>query len=269
MLIAVLAQIGDVDLRAVVALIPVSPLFWLVFPACYFAITISEWIIFRRLWGLPAEGFLALTRKRIGNEVLLGYIGEVYFYAWARKRSRMVGAPFGAVKDVAILSAVAGNVVTLAMLAIAWPLFGSEALGVGGDVLRWSTVVLVGTSIVAMFFRRRLFSLPGHELRFVLTAHFVRIFATTALTGLMWHLALPQIALSWWVLLSAIRLLLSRLPFLPNKDFVFAGLAVLLIGHDSEIAALMTMMASLYLATHLLLGLLLMGVELGRAREPG
>jgi len=54
---------------------------------------------------------------------------------------------------------------------------------------------------------------------------------------------------------------LSRLPFLPNKDVVFAGLAVFMIGHDAEVGALMTMMASLFLVTHLGLGLLLVGGE--------
>ena len=35
---------------------------------------------------------------------------------------------------------------------------------------------------------------------------------------------------------------------------MFAGVAVLLVGRDVEIGALMTMMARLILATHLLLG---------------
>ena len=70
-----------------------------------------------------------------------------------------------------------------------------------------------------------------------------------------WHLALPGVALQWWLLLATLRMLLSRLPLLPNKDIVFAGLAVFLIGHDAEIGALMTLMASLILCTHLFMGL--------------
>ena len=58
------------------------------------------------------SGLIALHKKRISNEVLLGYSGEAYFYAWARQRSQMVAAPFGAVKDVSILSAIAGNAIT-------------------------------------------------------------------------------------------------------------------------------------------------------------
>jgi hypothetical protein len=55
-------------------------------------------------------------------------------------------------------------------------------------------------------------------------------------------------------LLAAVRLLLSRLPLLPNKDLVFAGVAVVMIGRAAGIDALMTMMASLILATHLIVG---------------
>jgi hypothetical protein len=69
----------------------------------------------------------ALHKKRISNEVLLGYSGEAYFYAWARQRTQMVAAPFGAVKDVTILSAIAGNAITLIMMIAALP-FGINLL---------------------------------------------------------------------------------------------------------------------------------------------
>jgi hypothetical protein len=266
-LLAILAQIGDLDFRQVAALLPVSGAFWLTFAAYYAAPVVGEWVIFRRLWRIPASGIIALTRKYIGNEVLLGYIGEVYFYVWARRRSRMTGAPFGAIKDVAILSAVVGNVATLAMMAVAYPLLGMLHLGIEGRTLYLSTFVLVATSLAALLFRRRLFSLPAGELRFVVAMHAARIVVTTGLLALMWHLILPDVALGWWVLLAALRLLLSRLPFLPNKDLAFAGLAVIAIGHDSEIAALLTMIASLLLATHILLGFLLMSAELAGLRE--
>ena len=64
-------------------------------------------------WDMPAQADLGAAKdklkKLIGNELLLGYVGEVYFYDWARRHVKMEGSPFGAVKDVAILSALAGN----------------------------------------------------------------------------------------------------------------------------------------------------------------
>jgi hypothetical protein len=112
-----------------------------------------------------------------------------------------------------------------------------------------------------LFLRKKLFGLPRPDLLYVSAIHTVRIAVATLLTAYAWHLVLPDVGLQWWVLLSALRMLVSRLPLLPNKDIVFAGLAVFLIGHDAEIGALMTMMASLILATHLVLGLLLVSFE--------
>ena len=41
---------------------------------------------------------------------------------------------------------------------------------------------------------------------------------------------------------------------MPNKDVVFAGVAILVLGNDVEVAALMTAMAALILIAHLLVG---------------
>jgi hypothetical protein len=177
----------------------------------------------------------------------------------------MTGAPFGAVKDVTILSALVGNAVTLVMVALAYPFLGDLPLGMIGKTFYLSTSVLAATSLAAMVFRGRLFSLPRKDLIFVSELHLARIVVTTGLAALMWHLILPAVPLGLWLLLAAFRLLLSRLPFLPNKDFVFAGLAVLLVGHDSEVAALLTLMASLILTTHILVGGAVAGADLAGA----
>jgi hypothetical protein len=260
--VAAATQIARLDFAQVGRLLPASPLFWMTFTAFYMTTPLAEWVIFRRLWTLPKSGIFALTRKRIANEILLGYIGDLYFYTWARKRAHVTGAPFGAVKDVAILSAVVGNVATLALVLAAWPLFSWMAVGLHAHSAAIPLAILAISSVAPIFLRKQIFSLPTGELRFVLSIQAARIAATTVLSSVLWHLILPQVALSWWVILSAFRLLLSRLPFFPNKDFIFAGLAVLLIGHDSEIANLMAMMAGLMLATHLILGLILVGGEL-------
>jgi hypothetical protein len=173
----------------------------------------------------------------------------------------MTSAPFAAIKDVAILSAMTANAVTLALLAMAWPLLASLNLGIDGRTLLVSVAIVIAISSVVLLFRNKLFSLPAADLRAVAGIHFIRILATTSLAALCWHLVLPQVALSWWLLLATLRMLLSRLPLLPNKDIVFAGLAVFLVGHDAEIAALMTMMASLILTTHLGVGLSLVTAE--------
>ena len=251
---AVLYQLRHLDIDAVAAILPRSPLFWLAFAAYYLATPVFDFLIFRRLWGLPAAGFGALTRKFVGNEILMGYIGEVHFYSWARSRLKMVAAPFGAVKDVAILSAVMGNIVTLAVLAAAYPFLGALHIGVAPKTLVAAVAITLSSSLALLMLRGRVLTLGRRDLAFVAAAQLLRVMVTALLPALLWHLAMPQIAIGWWILLAAIRLLLSRLPLLPNKDLVFAGVAVLLIGRTVGIEDLMTMMASLILATHLIVG---------------
>lgn len=255
-LAAAVWQARSLNLADITALVPTSPLFWAVFVVSYLAGPFSEWIIFRKLWGVGLRAMDALIRKLIYNELLLGYLGEVYFYTWARRKLPMEATPFGAVKDVAIMSAVAGNVMTLLLIALAYPYLALLPLAQYGNDIAWSLASVVGISLVPFLLRRQIFSLSRGELWMVFGIHTGRIVATTALNAVLWALVLPQVQIGWWLVLSAIRLLVGRLPFVPNKDVVFAGIAVLALGQDVQIAALMAMMAALILSTHLILALI-------------
>ena len=210
------------------------------------------------------RGIFALLRKLVSNTILLGYLGEVYFYAWARRNAHINAAPFGAIKDVSILSALTGNIVTLAMVVISAPLFRSLHLGMDGEAFVLSTVFVTIISLAVLLLRKRLFTLPRKELWIIAGIHFGRILATILLAAIMWHILLPTVALTWWLLLGTLRQLVSRLPFLPNKDVVFAGLAVFFVGNDASIASAMALMAALTLGTHLLVGAVLGISELVR-----
>ncbi len=260
-LVAAIWQLRNVDFSTVRAMLPTTPLFWLVFAAAYFTGPAFDWLIFRRLWRIPVSGFAALVKKLIGNELLFGYVGELYLYTWARRRTEMTSAPFGAIKDVTILSGMVGNATTLILLALSYPLLGALKLGIDAPTFVGSVALVLLTSSAVLLFRKTLFSLPKGELRVVTLLHIVRIIVSNTLNACCWHLALPDVAIEWWLVLAALRLLISRLPFIPNKDVVFAGVAVFLIGHDAEIGTLMTMMATLILATHLGLGIVLVSAE--------
>ena len=261
-LIAALWQLRHVDVRGVIAMVPRSPLFWLVFAAGYLAMPASEWVIYRRLWTLPGKGFLALLRKRISNEIVAGYSGELYFYAWARRHATMVGTPFGAIKDVSVLSAVVANVCTLALAALSWRALVALNLGADAKVMILSAASIALPSLVALAMRKRLFSLPRAELRRIAVIHLLRIVATTVLAAALWAVTLPAAPLAWWLVLATLRMLVSRLPLIPNKDIVFAGLVAFTVGQSSQVTAMLTMIAALWLITHLLLGAILAAVDI-------
>jgi hypothetical protein len=166
----------------------------------------------------------------------------------------MEAAPFGAIKDVTILSALTGNVMTLVMLVFTWPLVSSGQIGMEMRSTFLSLGVILVTSFVILLFRQRLFTLPKRELWFISIVHVLRILVVLACSALMWHLVLPDVSVDLWIVLATLRMLLSRLPLLPNKDVVFAGLAVFLLGHEVQVASLMTLMAAMLLVAHLAVG---------------
>jgi hypothetical protein len=262
--LAVVLAMHGMNPERIFQLVPASPSFWVVFALFYLAGPFSEWVIFRRLWRLPVGGIVPLLRKLVCNELLFGYLGEAYFYAWARRRQTMMATPFGAIKDVAILSAMAGNGVTLLLVLAMVPLIQASDISLDHSSVLLSMCNVLVTSIAAKFLRRRIFTLPRAELRFILEAHLLRIVVTTVLSAVLWHMALPQVPVTSWLLLSTLRLLVSRLPFVPNKDVAFAGLAVFTLGHETNIAALMTMMASVILLVHVVLGVAIVLTDLVR-----
>ena len=124
-------------------------------------------------------------------------------------------------------------------------------------VVIWTvpTLGILVTSLAATVWRKSLFSLTAGELHMVFWAHMARILATTLISATLWFMVLPDTPIGWWLVLAAVRLLISRLPFVPNKDVVFAGVAVLAAGANLHIAELMAMMAGLILSAHLIAGL--------------
>lgn len=239
--------------EAVSAMVPHHWSFWTVFVLFYLHGPLLEWVIFRRLWNIPfLSGIMALLRKLVSNELVFGYLGEAQFYSWVRARANLTTAPFGAIKDVAILSALTGNGATVVMLIFAWPIVSSGQLGMAAFDVFLSLGFVLLTSCVILLFRKKLFSLDRRELWFITGAHIVRTILFIVMSATLWHLVLPQVSVGLWTVMATLRMLVSRLPFLPNKDVVFAGLAVFLLGHDLEIAALMTMMAAITLAAHVI-----------------
>lgn len=254
LLLAIALRLRTFGIEEALSALPRTPAFWITFAAYYLALPGSEWVIFHRLWKIPAKGLVALTRKLVSNEILLGYSGEVYFYTWARRHAALAAAPFGAIKDVSILSALAGNVFTLAMCGLAWPFLGTLAPSIPGRAVLESAVIILSLSVVTLFFRNRLFSLEARQLRAIFGIHVARLVTTTFLAGLLWHFALPETPLAMLLLLATLQLLVTRLPFIPSKDLVFANLAVVLVGNGGSLPVAITMIASALIVTHLLLG---------------
>jgi hypothetical protein len=250
-------QLGQIDAQQLQNALPQNLWFLPVLLALYFALPVADWIIFRRLWALPVSGFFILLAKRIGNEVLISYSGEVYFYLWARKRSDLTAAPFGAIKDVNILSALAANLVALLLLALTYPFVSQLNLGAYTDTSVICAAAILLMSFVILLFSRRVFTLERTQLWWIFGIHILRLSAGVLLCALLWLIMLPGPHFGFWLVLSMIRLLVGRLPFLPNKEALFAVIAVFLVGQDSAVSTLITLTATTILALHVIVAALL------------
>lgn len=234
---------------------PDSPWFYVFLLVSYFALPVSDFIIFRRLWRLPLRGFVPLNIKRIANDILIGVSGDAYFYAWARDRLRMVTAPFGAVKDVTLVSGIVGNLTTIALAAIALPLGAQLMRPDLARAMAWSLTIPIAMSLLILIFSRRVFSLPLRDLWFIFRVDCVRIAVATVAIGLAWSVAIPNVPTAVWLFLVGARQLVLRLPFLPNKDLLFANFAILVIGQDRILSDLVAFSAASTLLLHLALTL--------------
>jgi len=194
---------------------------------------------------------------------------ELQVYLWARRRAAIPGSPFGAVRDVAVLSALAGNVVTIALLLAAIALPGDLAFGSMSHSILWSAIVLVGSSMAIMLLRRRLLAVSREQFWRTGAIHLVRSLAMTLMIGLLWAMVVPGVSPGWWLLLAAARQFVTRLPFLPNKDLVFAGLAAEMLKSVPNVAETVALVAGVIFAGQVLIGATLALVDLAREATTG
>ncbi len=260
-------QLSHFGIDRLWAMLPATPLFTLLLVLLYMVLPVSEWLIYRRLWGAPPAILTPLIRKNVINDLVVSYGGEAFLYGWARARLKPGQAPFGAIKDVAILSALTANGVTLALLLLSLPWLTELVPGSLTWPILISTITLLVLPVVARLFATRIFSLPASDLRFVAGIHLGRILATLVLSSLLWASALPAVPMMFWVMLQSLRMLTSRLPLIPNKDVLFASIAILLVGHDTDVAAMISLVATLTLALHLLVFAVLLLIDLVQSQR--
>ncbi|WP_375398573.1 hypothetical protein [uncultured Sphingomonas sp.] len=232
---------------------PTDPRYYIAFALLYLSLPTGDFVIFQKLWSIPIGGLAALIKKRIANETLVTYAGETYFYTWARTHAKMVTAPFGAVKDVSILSAIAGNAMTMALIALALP-FGHALLTAAQlRTVLGSIAIVFAMSLPFLLLSKKVFSLPRRTLWWIFMIHCLRLTAGSVLIAFAWHFALPGVSIAIWLFLAAARLLVSRLPLVPNKDLLFANFAIFVIGPDAPLSDLMAFTAGLTLVVHIVL----------------
>jgi len=141
----------------------------------------------------------------------------------------------------------------LAMIALALPLGAGLLTPAQLYTVETSAVIIFAMSLPFLIFSKRVFALPRHTLWWIFTVHSVRLVSGAVFLAFAWHFALPSVSIGMWLILGAARLLVSRLPLVPNKDLLFANFAIILIGQDAALSELIAMTAALVLLVHMIL----------------
>jgi len=188
------------------------------------------------IWKRSLSGsFPAFLRRRVYNFGVVGYSGEAYFILWARQNLGLSGAQaFSGVKDSNILSALASNTATIVLLAVFFlsEQFQSFLAAVPAAKVYVIIAAVIGGVMVPLVLRfsNRLIALPRRDAQIVFTIHTVRLLVVLFLQAAQWAVALPEAPFGVWLTFLTAYLVLTRIPFLPNKDLMFAALAISLAG---------------------------------------
>jgi hypothetical protein len=227
-----LYQLSQVGWDQIGQALPASPWFYLIFLVLYFSLPATEALVYRQLWHYRyVDGFLAFLKKRVLNKDVLGYSGDVYLYLWARenvgKTEREVR---GAVKDNAILSSVAStafSVGVLVLLFLTGQILWTDRIA-GHEATYLAAILLAGGigAALAVRFRKVLFDLPGRMAAALFAIHVTRLVLMGVLQVVQWSVAMPGTSWRVWGTLFAVQTVMSRIPILPARDFIFVGTSV-------------------------------------------
>ncbi|MDA5194186.1 hypothetical protein [Govanella unica] len=241
--------------------LPSSPWFYLLFLPIYCVLPISDLLIYRRLWHVSWRSFPVFLRKRIYNDAVVDYSGEAYLLTWAKANSpKDTSALFADVRDVNILSSVVSNM-TMIFLALYL-----AATGILQNIFTTQTdlqsTLQIAAGFVVLFFvvllllGRRIFNLSLRHSLLIGGQHFLRMLLGQSLLLLQWHLAVPSVLLSEWLIFLSVNLFVGSLPLGSNRYVMQAGagvaLGTMLPVPQAAIAAFFALTAGVYLAFHLL-----------------
>lgn len=235
--------------------LPRTPLFYLLFAVIYLTLPFCETIIYRMVWPVGfRESLLAFLRKRVYNEEVIGYSGEVYLFLWARDRLGTTAAEaFRVVRDVNIISTVASTSVAFGLVGVLVYTGALQLDALVGDVsgvyVLTGVVVAGALALAGWQFRRHIFTMPLRTAASVMGVHLMRLLAANALLVVQWAVVVPSISLEVWFTYLAVLIVLNRVPFLPSKDLFFVGLGV---GLSSTLHVAEASVAGVFLASSVL-----------------
>ncbi len=229
--------------------LPIEPLFYVFFLIAYFQLPFFEVWIYRLTWSFDAfKSIPTFIIKRVYNKDVLGYSGEVYFFVWAKKYLSLNDKDIlFTIKDNNIISSIASTLVSVGLLSIFFftgqvPI---EEWFTADQLVYWisGTIFALVLIIVLYRFRKYVIHMKWSTAFSIFGIQMLRLLVVQVLNLMMFYVVMPETPMYVWFTYLSIEIILSRIPFLPNKDFIFVSLSISLAGDlnvsESAIAGLM------------------------------
>lgn len=229
--------------------LPTTPWFYVLFALLYVSLPVAEVFIYRVTWAFDGwRSFPAFIKKRVYNRDVMGYSGEVYFFAWARRHLGLPDAEIlKTIRDNNILSSVASTAVAVALLGV-FVMAGHVSLTdwIGDRAGTYALVGAAGLAVLApilLRYRRYLFSMAWKPALLILGIQAGRLVLGQVMQIAQWEVVIPEVEMGVWFTFAAVSIILTRIPFLPNQNLIFLGAGVELSGMmDVPTAALAGML---------------------------
>ncbi|MCH8486586.1 MAG: hypothetical protein LAT75_06950 [Candidatus Cyclonatronum sp.] len=220
-------QLYSIGITEILKNLPVHPLFYILFVLTFFSLPLAEVFIYRQVWDVPRRHlFGRLLKKKVFNDEVAGYSGEVFLSLWAKNYLGLGHREaIKNVRDNNILSALSNNSAALLLLG-GISVFGIVDLSsYFGEVSLWQWVAggLAAVLLTGLFFsfRRYLFALPAKKAAKVFSIYFSRFILHNGMMIMLWAVVIPEVAFQTWLLFVTVMIVLNRIPLLPSRDLVF------------------------------------------------
>ncbi len=223
-----LYQLSQIGFKELWDAMPRNIWFYLIFLVMYFALPLTEQFIYRMSLDFDFwTGFKVFIKKKVLNQELIGYSGEAYFFVWAK--DNLKESPkriFQVLKDNTIISALASTLAALFLLSL-FSYFVNVNL-FQGQFLD-STTMVAGAGILVILvvliftFRKSIISVDRATAFKMFMVHEIRIFIVYSLEIIQWMIVIPTIPMYVWFTFLSVKIISTRIPFLPNQDLVFVS----------------------------------------------
>lgn len=254
-IVYLIKEIWYIGWKEIVASLPTQPLFYLIFLVMYFALPISEYFIYKVVWSNSVRNALpTFIIKKIYNNSLIGYSGDIYLALWASKSLKISKKKaLHVVKDNAILSTVGSSLFAILILVIFLVSGNKPTAFINVDNLGYGIYAVIIILILAILMprsiRKKVFQLGFKTSITIIGIHFLRLLFLGIIQIIQWEIVLAEIELSTWITFAALQIITTRIPLLPNRDLIFMALGI-------ELAAMLNLplanISALILANNIL-----------------